>query len=67
MKPDFCICENKGADQLCSNLIANSSSIFVTYIVQCLFRDVGGLVVEGRTLVRAVGGSILTRVAMLYP
>ena len=32
-KPDFCLCENKGADQLRSN----SAFVFTTRIVQFLF------------------------------
>ena len=27
-KPDFCICENKGADQLCSNCTADQRLCF---------------------------------------
>ena len=34
-KPDFCICENKDADQLRSKLI--SAFVFATRIVQFLF------------------------------
>ena len=27
-KPDFCLCKNKGADQLCSNCTANQGLCF---------------------------------------
>ena len=41
-KPDYCLCENKGADQLCSNCTADQRlcfryTVFATRIVQFLF------------------------------
>ena len=36
-KPAFCICENKDADQLCGNRIADQRLVFVTQIMQSLF------------------------------
>ena len=36
-KPDFCLCENKGADQLRSNCEADHAFVFATRIVQSLF------------------------------
>ena len=36
-KPDFCLCENKGADQLRSHCEADSAFVFATRIVQYLF------------------------------
>ena len=36
-KPDFCICENKGADQLRSYCEADQHLCFATLIVQFLF------------------------------
>ena len=33
---DFCICENKGADQLCGNCTADQVLCFATWIVQSL-------------------------------
>ena len=33
-KLDFCLCENKGADQLRSNCEAVSTFVFATWIVQ---------------------------------
>ena len=37
-KPAFCICENKGADQLCGNRTKLISAfVFATQIVQSLF------------------------------
>ena len=36
-KPDFCICENKDADQLCRNRTADQRLCFATWIVQSLF------------------------------
>ena len=30
-KPDFCICENKGTDQLCSNCAADQRLCFSPY------------------------------------
>ena len=36
-KPDFILCENKDADQLCSNCIADKHPVFTTGIVQFLF------------------------------
>ena len=38
-KPDFCLCENKGADQLRSNVSAKliSAFVFATRIVHFLF------------------------------
>ena len=35
--PAFCICENKGADQLCGNNTADQHLCFATYIVQFLY------------------------------
>ena len=37
LKPAFCICENKGADQLCGNLTADQRLIFATQMVQSLY------------------------------
>ena len=34
---DFYLCENKGADQLCSNCTADHHLVFATQIVQFLF------------------------------
>ena len=31
-KPDFCICKNKGVDQLCSNFTAQLISAFVSLL-----------------------------------
>ena len=38
-KPDICLCENKGVDQLCSAVTAQliSTFVFITRIVQFLF------------------------------
>ena len=36
-KLDFCICENKGADKLCSNCTADQRLVFPTQIVRFLF------------------------------
>ena len=36
-KPTFCICENKGADQLRSNCEADHTFVFATWIVQFLY------------------------------
>ena len=36
-KPDFCLCENKGADQLRGNREADQRLFFATRIVQFLF------------------------------
>ena len=36
-KPDFCICENKDPDQLCSNPKLISAFVFATHIVQSFF------------------------------
>ena len=36
-KPVFCICENKGADQLCGNRAADCGFDFATKIEQSLF------------------------------
>ena len=36
-KPTSCICENKGADQLCSNAQLISAFVIVTRIVQFIF------------------------------
>ena len=36
-KPDFCLCENKGADQLRGNPEADHAFVFATRIVQFLF------------------------------
>ena len=36
-KPDFCICEIKGADQLCGNHKLISAFVFATQIVQFLY------------------------------
>ena len=36
-KPVFCICKNKGADQLRSNCEADQHFVFTTRIVQLLF------------------------------
>ena len=33
---DFCICENKGGDQLCCNCTADQVLCFATWIVQSL-------------------------------
>ena len=33
-KPDFCLCENKGADQLRSNCKADHAFVFAKWIVQ---------------------------------
>ena len=33
----FCICENKGADQLCGNRTTDQAFVFATQIVQSLF------------------------------
>ena len=35
-KPEFCLCENKGADHLCSNCSADEKAL-VIWIVQILF------------------------------
>ena len=36
-KPDFCICENKDADQLPGNVKLISAFVFTTWIVQSLY------------------------------
>ena len=36
-KPDFCLCENKGADQLGNNCDLISAFVFTTRIVQFLY------------------------------
>ena len=36
-KPDFCICENKGADQLCGNRTTDQRLVFATQKVQFLY------------------------------
>ena len=36
-KQDYCLCENKGADQLRSNCEADQRLCFRNWIVQCLF------------------------------
>ena len=36
-KPTFCICENKGTDQICSNCKADHAFVFAAWKVQFLF------------------------------
>ena len=36
-KPDFCLCKNKGTDQLCRNCQLISAFVFATQILQWLF------------------------------
>ena len=36
-KHDNCICENRGADQLCSNHAADQNFVFATWIVQSFY------------------------------
>ena len=48
-RPDFCLCENKGADQLCSNCTADLISVFVyatqiSILCSCTGRFVSDLV-----------------------
>ena len=35
-KPEFCLCDNKGADQLCSECTADQRLCFATHIVRVI-------------------------------
>ena len=69
-KPECNLCENKGADQLCSNCTADQRLCFCfmsSKFPLLLQREHGGVVVEHQTPNREVLGSIPTGVIMLCP